>query len=236
MRSSWARSSRAATRDSARNWVPACAWSTTQVRRSRTPRSSIDFSVPRASCAALRVAADAGVAYVCGTTGFSASERADLDAAAARIPIVWAPNFSVAVHVLAHLVGTAARAARSRVRRRDRGVAPRREARRAERDRPAPRRSDRAGARSGSRQGARGGARGRSRHAPAGRHRCPGACAAGTTRASTASCSWVAASDWSWCTARPRAITSRPAPCARRAGCAVARRGSMRWSRYSGSA
>jgi 4-hydroxy-tetrahydrodipicolinate reductase len=69
----------------------------------------IDFSIPRSSCAALRVAADCGVAYVCGTTGFSASERADLEAAAARIPIVWAPNFSVAVHVLAHLVGTAAR-------------------------------------------------------------------------------------------------------------------------------
>ena len=68
----------------------------------------IDFSVPRASCAALRVAAASGVAYVCGTTGFSASDRAELDAAAVRIPIVWAPNFSVAVHVLTHLVGTAA--------------------------------------------------------------------------------------------------------------------------------
>ena len=70
---------------------------------------AIDFSIPRASCAALGAAADAGVAYVCGTTGFSAAERAELDAAAARIPIVWAPNFSVAVIVLAHLVGDAAR-------------------------------------------------------------------------------------------------------------------------------
>ncbi len=70
---------------------------------------AIDFSVPRATCAALRAAADCGVAYVCGTTGFSASERAELDAAAARIPIVWAPNFSVAVIVLTHLVGSAAR-------------------------------------------------------------------------------------------------------------------------------
>jgi len=69
----------------------------------------IDFSVPRATCAALRAAAAGGVAYVCGTTGFSAAERAELEAAAARIPIVWAPNFSVAVIVLAHLVGEAAR-------------------------------------------------------------------------------------------------------------------------------
>lgn len=70
---------------------------------------AIDFSIPRATCAALQSAADAGVAYVCGTTGFSAAERAELDAAATRIPIVWAPNFSVAVIVLAHLVGDAAR-------------------------------------------------------------------------------------------------------------------------------
>ena len=70
---------------------------------------AIDFSIPRSTAAALRSAADADVAYVCGTTGFSAAERAELDAAAARIPIVWAPNFSVAVIVLAHVVATAAR-------------------------------------------------------------------------------------------------------------------------------
>ena len=70
---------------------------------------AIDFSVPRATCATLRVAADCGVAYVCGTTGLSATERADLDVAATRIPVVWAPNFSIAVNVLAHLVGSAAR-------------------------------------------------------------------------------------------------------------------------------
>jgi 4-hydroxy-tetrahydrodipicolinate reductase len=69
---------------------------------------AIDFSIPRATCAALRAAADAGVAYVCGTTGFSSAERAELDAAATRVPIVWAPNFSVAVNVLGHLVGRAA--------------------------------------------------------------------------------------------------------------------------------
>lgn len=69
----------------------------------------IDFSIPRATCAALRAAADAGIAYVCGTTGFSKTERAELDLAATRIPIVWTPNFSIAVNVLVHLVGSAAR-------------------------------------------------------------------------------------------------------------------------------
>jgi len=70
---------------------------------------AIDFSVPSATRPALRAAAAAGVAYVCGTTGFSAAERAELDAAASRIPIVWSPSFSVAVNVLAHLVAAAAR-------------------------------------------------------------------------------------------------------------------------------
>jgi 4-hydroxy-tetrahydrodipicolinate reductase len=70
---------------------------------------AIDFTIPRASCAAVRAASELGIAYVCGTTGFSDAERADLETAAERIPIVWAPNFSVAVNVLAHLVGTAAR-------------------------------------------------------------------------------------------------------------------------------
>lgn len=70
---------------------------------------AIDFTIPRATCAAIRVAAERGVAYVCGTTGFSAAERAELTVAAKRIPVVWAPNFSVAVNVLAHLVGIAAK-------------------------------------------------------------------------------------------------------------------------------
>jgi 4-hydroxy-tetrahydrodipicolinate reductase len=70
---------------------------------------AIDFTVPRATLAALRVAADCGIAYVCGTTGLTPDERAEIEAAARRIPIVWTPNFSVAVRVLAHLVAEASR-------------------------------------------------------------------------------------------------------------------------------
>jgi 4-hydroxy-tetrahydrodipicolinate reductase len=65
---------------------------------------AIDFSVPAATLAALRAAADAGVAYVTGTTGLSAGERAELAALAARIPVLHAANFSLAVNVLAWLV------------------------------------------------------------------------------------------------------------------------------------
>jgi len=70
---------------------------------------AVDFSVPRATVPAVRAASQSGVAYVCGTTGLGAAETAELRAAAERIAIVWSPNFSVAVVVLAHLVGEAAR-------------------------------------------------------------------------------------------------------------------------------
>ncbi len=72
-------------------------------------RVAIDFSVPEASLAALRAAADAGVAWVSGTTGLSAEQRAELESLAGRIPVLHAPNFSVAVNVLAWLTREAAR-------------------------------------------------------------------------------------------------------------------------------
>jgi len=69
----------------------------------------IDFSVPAATLAGLRAAADRGLAYVCGTTGLSAADREAIAALAKRTPVVLAPNFSVAVNVLVHLVGEAVR-------------------------------------------------------------------------------------------------------------------------------
>jgi 4-hydroxy-tetrahydrodipicolinate reductase len=69
----------------------------------------IDFSVPKATLSNLAVAANAGVAYVTGTTGFDAAGRSEILGHAARIPIVHAPNFSVAVNVLAWLVREASR-------------------------------------------------------------------------------------------------------------------------------
>jgi 4-hydroxy-tetrahydrodipicolinate reductase len=70
---------------------------------------AIDFTSPAATLAAMRAAADASCAYVCGTTGFSEDERAEIDALATRIPIVHAANFSPAVNILAWLAEQAAR-------------------------------------------------------------------------------------------------------------------------------
>lgn len=69
----------------------------------------IDFSVPEATLANLHAAADAGVAYVTGTTGFSAEERGEIAAMAQRVPVVHAANFSLAVNVLGWLSREASR-------------------------------------------------------------------------------------------------------------------------------
>jgi 4-hydroxy-tetrahydrodipicolinate reductase len=68
----------------------------------------IDFSVPAATLGTLRAASEAGVAYVTGTTGFSAAQRSEIERLAERVPVVLAPNFSVAVNVLTWLVREAA--------------------------------------------------------------------------------------------------------------------------------
>ncbi len=69
----------------------------------------IDFSIPAVTLATLRLAADAGLPYVTGTTGFSDEERRELEILGERVPLIVAPNFSVAVNVLVHLVGEATR-------------------------------------------------------------------------------------------------------------------------------
>ncbi len=69
---------------------------------------AIDFSIPAATLANLPVAAEAGIAYATGTTGFSAEQKLELERIAARIPLLQAANFSIAVNVLNHLAGRAA--------------------------------------------------------------------------------------------------------------------------------
>jgi 4-hydroxy-tetrahydrodipicolinate reductase len=69
----------------------------------------IDFSIPESTLANLQVAADLGVAYVTGTTGCTADALKKIREHSERIPIVHAPNFSLAVNVLTWLVEEAAR-------------------------------------------------------------------------------------------------------------------------------
>jgi len=71
---------------------------------------AIDFSLPAAFDAILALCAARGTALVSGTTGLASQQRAMLQAAARRIPVLWASNFSLGVAVLEELVERAAAA------------------------------------------------------------------------------------------------------------------------------
>ena len=71
---------------------------------------AIDFSLPEGFDAILGLCLARGRPLVSGTTGLSEAQRAALEAASARIPLVWASNFSLGVAVLHDLVERAARA------------------------------------------------------------------------------------------------------------------------------
>ncbi|TYT23768.1 4-hydroxy-tetrahydrodipicolinate reductase [Luteimonas viscosa] len=71
---------------------------------------AVDFSLPEGFDAVRALCEARGAALVSGTTGLSDAQRAALDAAAGRIPVLWQANFSVGVAVLDELVERAATA------------------------------------------------------------------------------------------------------------------------------
>jgi len=74
---------------------------------------AIEFSTPAATVKHALIAAEAGIAYVAGTTGMATCDEDVLREAAERIPVVYAANYSVGVTLLADLVRrTAARLGR----------------------------------------------------------------------------------------------------------------------------
>ncbi len=70
---------------------------------------AIDFSLPGSTLANLRIAADGGVAYVTGTTGFDDNESNEIETLAQRTAVLHAPNFSLSVNLLVRLTAEAAR-------------------------------------------------------------------------------------------------------------------------------
>jgi 4-hydroxy-tetrahydrodipicolinate reductase len=69
----------------------------------------IDFSTPASTLRVLDAAAERAVPCVVGTTGFSPPERDRIAEFGRRTAIVLAPNFSVAVCILMHLVREASK-------------------------------------------------------------------------------------------------------------------------------
>lgn len=70
----------------------------------------VDFSSPAASVELAGLAAQARIAHIIGTTGFSDTDEADIAAAARHAVIVKSGNMSLGVNLLAGLVQQAARA------------------------------------------------------------------------------------------------------------------------------
>ena len=69
----------------------------------------IDFTAPNATARHADFAAASGAAFVVGTTGLEPGHQAMIDAAATRVAVVQASNFSVGVTLLSGLVEQAAR-------------------------------------------------------------------------------------------------------------------------------
>lgn len=70
----------------------------------------VDFTRPEPALQALADCRALGKAMVIGTTGFPDAQIGDIDAAAAEIPLVFAPNMSVGVNLTFKLLEMAARA------------------------------------------------------------------------------------------------------------------------------
>ncbi len=64
----------------------------------------IDFSLPTATLALVKLASEARKPAIIGTTGHSPEQRSEVLSAAASIPVVWAGNFSIGVNLLFHLL------------------------------------------------------------------------------------------------------------------------------------
>jgi 4-hydroxy-tetrahydrodipicolinate reductase len=74
---------------------------------------AVDFSQPEGFDAVLDHCLARGAALVSGTTGLSDMQRQRLGAAAGKIPVLWAANFSIGVVVLEDLLSRASAALRS---------------------------------------------------------------------------------------------------------------------------
>jgi 4-hydroxy-tetrahydrodipicolinate reductase len=69
----------------------------------------IDFTRPEGTLEHLRICRELGVAMVIGTTGFTDTQKAEIEAASKDIAIMMAPNMSVGVNVTLKLLEMAAK-------------------------------------------------------------------------------------------------------------------------------
>jgi 4-hydroxy-tetrahydrodipicolinate reductase len=97
-------------RDDSRLELSAATSASNQWERAPALDVVVDFSTPAGFDAALAHCETHRIALVSGTTGLDAGQRNRIDAAAAKIPVLHAANFSLGIAVLTRLVRTAAAA------------------------------------------------------------------------------------------------------------------------------
>ena len=73
-------------------------------------RVAMDFTLAEAVPETAAACREAGVALVCGVTGLGEQAQAALRAAAAEVPVLWAPNMSAGIAVLERVAALAAAA------------------------------------------------------------------------------------------------------------------------------
>ena len=73
----------------------------------RHPHVVVDFTGPESTLEYASACAEAGVAFVTGTTGFSAPQRTQLESYSESISLLHAPNFARGVQALVDIIGDA---------------------------------------------------------------------------------------------------------------------------------
>jgi dihydrodipicolinate reductase (EC 1.3.1.26) len=76
-------------------------------REAPSPTVVVDFTAPQATTGYAETVAEAGAAFLTGTTGLSESDHASLARAGERVPVLWASNFSRGVAALRRAVTAA---------------------------------------------------------------------------------------------------------------------------------
>lgn len=90
------------------DWETGTAWVSSLDQLPSKPDFLIDFTLPEGTRAAAQWCAANGVPVVSGVTGLPDDIVAALHEAAAKVAVLWSPNLSLGVNLLADLAGRAA--------------------------------------------------------------------------------------------------------------------------------
>jgi 4-hydroxy-tetrahydrodipicolinate reductase len=89
------------------SWTSDIPYFSTLAKLPAKPDLLIDFTLPAGTAAAAEWCAENGIALLSGVTGLGGQELEALQGVAVRAPVLWSPNLSIGVNLLADLAGRA---------------------------------------------------------------------------------------------------------------------------------